>query len=72
MDARLTVRVQCEPGHRDEETPRAFFVGDRRVDVVEVLDWWPGQDHRYFKVWGSDGDLYILRANGHGLVPESP
>ncbi|HXF92644.1 MAG TPA: hypothetical protein VNK46_07790 [Nitrospiraceae bacterium] len=41
--------------------PRAFFVGDRRIEVLEVLDWWSGRDHRYFKVQGDDGGLYILR-----------
>lgn len=30
-------------------------------EVVEVLDWWPGNDHSYFKVRGNDGATYILR-----------
>lgn len=41
--------------------PRAFLVGDRRIEVLEVLDCWPGRDHGYFKVRGEDGGLYILR-----------
>jgi hypothetical protein len=55
------VKVECQAGHRGEEMPRAFFVGDHRIEVVDILDWWPGRDHRYFKVRGSDGGLYILR-----------
>ena len=57
----VRVRVECQPGHRGEEMPCAFFVGDTRIEVVDILDWWPGRDHRYFKVRGNDSGLYILR-----------
>ena len=57
----MIVRVECSLDQRSEGAPRAFFVGDRRIEVVEVLDCWPGRDHRYFKVRGNDGGLYILR-----------
>ena len=55
------VRVECYAGHRGEETPRALIIGDRRVEVIEVLDRWLAPDHRYFKVKGDDGDVYIVR-----------
>ena len=57
----LTVSVECYAGHRGEETPRAFQLGDRRIAVLEVLDQWLAPDHRYFKLRGDDGDIYILR-----------
>ena len=57
----VRVKVEYQPGHRGEEMPCAFFVGDTRIEVVDILDWWPGRDHRYFKIRGSDGGLYILR-----------
>jgi hypothetical protein len=57
----LSIRVECYAGHRGEETPRRFFVGERPVEVIEVLDRWLGPEHRYFKVRGDDGDVYILR-----------
>jgi hypothetical protein len=57
----LTVGVDCYAGHRGEETPRALRLGDRRVDVTEVLDQWLGPDHRYFKLRGNDGDIYLVR-----------
>ena len=60
-DLRVIVRVECSSGHRGEEVPLAFFIGDRRIEVVEILDRWPGRDHRYFKVRGNDGGLFILR-----------
>lgn len=61
MDPQVIVRVECSAGHRGEEVPRAFFVGNRRMEVVEILDYWPGRDHRYFKVRSGDGGLFILR-----------
>jgi hypothetical protein len=57
----VRVRVSCYAGHRGEETPREFWIDDRRVAVAEVLDQWLAPDHRYFKVRGNDGDTYILR-----------
>lgn len=57
----MGIRVDCYAGYRGEETPRAFFLGDRRVEVVDVLDRWLAPDHRYFKLRGDDGGLYILR-----------
>jgi hypothetical protein len=41
--------------------PARFYLGERAVRVVEVIDRWLGTDDRYFKVKGDDGDLYILR-----------
>lgn len=60
-DPRLIVRVECVSDHRGEAVPRRFFVGDHRIEIMEVLDCWPGRDHRYFKIKGDDGGLYILR-----------
>lgn len=58
-DERL--KVTCYAGYRGDEEPRRFWLGRRRIDVVEVIDRWTAPDHRYFKCRGSDGDLYILR-----------
>ena len=55
------LHVECYAGHRGEETPRALVIGDRRVAVIEVLDRWLAPDHRYFKLKGDDGDVYIVR-----------
>ncbi|MEE8278033.1 MAG: hypothetical protein V3R89_04865 [Thermoanaerobaculia bacterium] len=61
----LTVRVQCYAGHRGEQTPRRFSMGERTVEIREVLDAWLSPDHRYFKLRAEDGGVYILR---HDLV----
>lgn len=39
---------------------RRFYLNGRQIDVVENLDQWHGADYRYFKVRGSEGDVYIL------------
>src|SRR5512140_2351659 len=57
----VKVRVVCYEGYKAEETPRAFLLGERRIDVVRVLDRWLGEDHEYVKLDGSDGARYILR-----------
>lgn len=55
------LRVECYAGYRGEETPRRFFLADRRIEVSEIIDRWLAPDHRYFKVRGDDGARYILR-----------
>jgi hypothetical protein len=57
----MRVRVECYEGYRGQETPRRFFFGQRAVEVDEVVDRWLAPDHRYFKVAGADGSVYILR-----------
>jgi hypothetical protein len=56
-----TIRVECHAGYRGEETPRSFFIGERGIQVTEIIDRWLDPDHRYFKVRGDDGGIYILR-----------
>ena len=57
----IAVRVECYAGHRSEETPRALTLGERRIEVAEVVDRWLAPDHRYFKLKDADGDTYIVR-----------
>ena len=32
----LSVGVECDAGHRGEQTPRTLILGDRRIDVAQV------------------------------------
>jgi hypothetical protein len=57
----MKVRVVCHEGYMAQETPRAFLLGERRVEVVRILDRWRGEDHEYLKLDGSDGARYVLR-----------
>ncbi len=60
-DKLLGIHVECYSGYMAEETPRRLLLGRRRVEVVEVLDRWLAPDHRYFKIEGDGGGIYILR-----------
>lgn len=55
------LRVISYAGYRAEESPVRFFLGNRKIEVQEVIDRWMGPDYRYFKVRGDDGARYILR-----------
>lgn len=57
----MKLTVESYSGYRGEQEPRAFLLGERRIAVVEILDRWVGPDHRYFRVSGDDGHLYVLR-----------
>jgi hypothetical protein len=61
LDLVIPVRVECYAGHRGEETPRAIWLADRRIDVAHVVDRWLAPDHRYFKIECRAGDTYIVR-----------
>lgn len=64
------IRVQCYAGYRGEEAPVRFYLGERLVEVKEVLDRWLDPSHRYFKVKGDDGGIYILRHDTQAAVWE--
>ena len=61
----MDIRVDCYAGYRDEETPPHLTMGVRHVKVVAVQDRWLAPDHRYFKIIGDDGSLYIIRHDPH-------
>ncbi len=55
------MKVECYAGYRGEETPRRFYLGQRCVEVVDVLDRWFDPEYRYFKLRGDDNGIYIIR-----------
>jgi hypothetical protein len=57
----MKIHVECYAGYRGEQEPRAFTLGERRMEVRAILDRWLAPDHRHFKVAASDGDVYVLR-----------
>jgi hypothetical protein len=56
----MKTQVQCYAGYRGEEEPRAFYLGERRVDVMAVVERWLSPDHRCFRVQTYDGGVYVL------------
>ena len=59
------MKVECYAGYRGEETPRRFYLGQRCVEVVDVLDRWLDPAYRYFKLRGADNGIYILHHSIH-------
>ena len=57
----LQVGVSCYAGYRGEQTPQRLMFGERPVEVSEVLDRWLDPKHRYFKLRGDDGGVYLVR-----------
>ncbi len=57
----MVVRVEAYSGHKQNERPLRFELGDRWLEVEEVLDRWYDPDAVYFKVKAGDGNVYILR-----------
>ena len=58
---RSAIKVECYAGHRGDEAPVRFYIGDRCIEVEEVTDRWLDPAYRYFKLKGDDGGIYILR-----------
>lgn len=63
---RIELGVECYAGYRGEETPRRLRLGERVIEVTEVLDRWLAPDHRYFKLRGDDGCIYLIRHDPDG------
>lgn len=57
----MRIRVECHAGYRGEERPIRFFLKQRSIEILDIIDQWYGPDYRYFKVRGDDGSVYILR-----------
>jgi hypothetical protein len=57
------LRVECYAGHRADSEPRRLHIGQREVAVTEIIDRWLDPRHRYFKLRGDDGGIYLLRQN---------
>ena len=51
------MRIQIE-SHADlKAAPRSLYRGERRIDIIEIIDQWYGPDYRYVKVRGHDGKV---------------
>jgi hypothetical protein len=60
------VDVITYSGYRADESPRAFLLQDKRIEVIEILRMWFEEGlkdrsrKRFFKVKGSDGNTHTL------------
>jgi len=74
-EARLVpITVQAYAGHKADETPRAFDLGERRIVIEEILDRWyqAGRDPAlpsasYFKIRSENGGVFIIKRDNESL-----
>jgi len=57
----MKIRVEFYSGYKANERPLRFYLGDRAIEVLRVVDRWYGEGASYFRVLGSDENLYILK-----------
>jgi hypothetical protein len=54
------MRIEVEHHGVLGAAPRSLYRGERRIDIIEIMDQWYGPGCRYVKVRGRDGSEYIL------------
>ena len=54
------MRIQVEHHADLGAAPRSLYRGERRIDIIEIIDQWYGPGYRYVKVRGRDSSVYIL------------
>src|SRR6516164_6581522 len=55
------MRIQIEPHADLRAAPRSLYRGERRIDIIEIVDQWYGPGYRYVKVRAHDNSVYIFR-----------
>jgi hypothetical protein len=56
----MRLRVKTYSGHKADERPISFSLGNRELSVVEVVDRYYDPDEDIFKVKADDGGVYLL------------
>ncbi len=57
----MRVKVEAYSGYTANERPLRFSLGERTLEVRDILDRWYGEHARYFRVRVADGDTYVLK-----------
>jgi hypothetical protein len=58
--------VECYSGHKADERPTRFQLGEQWLAVIDTEDRWYDPDAVYFRVRADDGGIYILRHDDRG------
>ena len=56
----MRIRVECR-AERGTERPLRFVLGERTIEVADLLDRWYGAAVDYLRVRDGDGHLYVLK-----------
>lgn len=60
------IEVTAYSGYRGEETPRSFFLGNRIIEIIEILerrieeDFHDKSRRRFFQIIGHDSCNYLI------------
>jgi hypothetical protein len=60
------IEVIAYSGYREEESPRAFFLAGRRIEVVKIVEQWIEETadcrerQRCYRVKGSDWKSHVI------------
>lgn len=57
----MRVHVEAYSGHVANERPVRVTLGERTLEVKEILDRWYSEAARYFRVSCDDGHTYVLK-----------
>jgi hypothetical protein len=59
----MKLQVECYSGHKADQRPIKFWLGDAVLFVESVDDHWYGPTAIYFRVRADDGNTYVLGHN---------
>jgi hypothetical protein len=62
----MKIKVECYSGYKANERPLRFYIGNRVLEVKDLLDRWYGEEADYFKLVADDGNKYILKYDREG------
>jgi hypothetical protein len=55
------MRIRVEHSRAGAEGLSRFMLGERIIEIDDLLDRWYGERVDYFRVRGGDGHLYVLK-----------
>jgi hypothetical protein len=61
IESGMNLKVESHASPFRDEEPHAFFLGQQRINVIEIVDRWLAPEYGYFKILADDGASYILR-----------
>jgi hypothetical protein len=59
----MKLRVECYSGHKANQRPIKFWLGDAVLFVESIEDQWYGPDTVYFRFRADDDNTYVLGYN---------
>jgi len=59
----VKIQVECYSGHKADERPIKFSLGNTVLFVDSIQDQWYGPSDLYFRVLADDGNTYVIRHN---------